>query len=102
MSSARASLAIAMHEPRGFYRPTAVYGELRLNSFIKVDGDAGGMMRLTKPLQGFATAMFVQVPEKLEPFIIPALGKEILVTVNYDWIDLSQGRAILADSVSAD
>ncbi len=81
---------------------TAFQYELRLNSFIKVDGDAGGMMRLTRPLQGFATAMFIQVPEKLEPFIIPAYGKEILVTVNYDWIDLRQGRAILADSVTAD
>lgn len=81
---------------------TAFQYELRLNAFIKVDGDVGGTMRLTKPLQMFATAMFVQIPEKLELFIIPASGKEILVTVNYDWIDLSKGRALLADGAGAD
>jgi molecular chaperone HtpG len=79
---------------------TAFQYELRFNAFIKVDGDAGGTMRLAKPLQGFATALFVQVPEKLEPYIIPASGKEILVTVNYDWIDLSRGTAILASGVN--
>jgi len=41
--------------------------------------------------------MFVEIPEKLEPFIIPAPEKEILVTVNYDWIDLKQGKALLAE-----
>ena len=76
---------------------TAFQYELRLDSFIKVDGDAGGTMRLSKPLQEFWGAMFVEIPEKLEPFVIPAPGKEILVVVNYDWVDLSYGRPILAE-----
>jgi molecular chaperone HtpG len=74
---------------------TAFHYELRLNSFVKVDGDAGGTMRLTKPIQEFGQAMFVKIPEKLEPFIIPGPGKEVFVTVNYDWIDLKQGKTLL-------
>jgi hypothetical protein len=77
---------------------TAFHYELRLNSFVKVDGDAGGTIRLSKPIQEFGGAMFVEIPDKLESFIVPAPGKEVLVTVNYDWMDLSQGKAILADT----
>ena len=74
---------------------TAFHYELRLNAFVKVDGDAGGTMRLTKPIQEFGGAMFVESPEKLEPFIVPSQGQEIVVSVNYDWIDLQKGEAIL-------
>ena len=74
---------------------TAFHYELRLNAFVKVDGDAGGTMRLTKPIQEFGGAMFVEIPEKLEPFIVPSQGQEIVVSVNYDWIDLQKGEAIL-------
>ena len=34
--------------------------------------------------------MFVEIPEKLEPL------------VNYDWIDLKQGKAILAEERTED
>lgn len=75
---------------------TAFHYELRLNSFVTVDGDAGGTMRLSKPIQEFGNAMFVEIPEKLEPFLVPAPGKDVYVTVNYDWIDLKKGETFLA------
>lgn len=75
---------------------TAFHYELRLNSFVTVDGDAGGTMRLSKPIQEFGNAMFVEIPEKLEPFLVPSNEKDILVTVNYDWIDLNKGETFLA------
>jgi hypothetical protein len=68
-----------------------------LDSFVKVDGDAGGTVRLKKPIQEFGNAMFVEIPEKLEPFIVPSPERDIFVTVNYDWIDLKQGRAMLSE-----
>jgi len=74
---------------------TAFHYELRLNSFVTVDGDAGGTVRLSKPIQEFDKAMFVEIPDKLEPFLVPAPGKDIYVTVNYDWIDLKKGRTFL-------
>jgi molecular chaperone HtpG len=74
---------------------TAFHYELRLNSFVTVDGDAGGTVRLSKPIQEFGKAMFVEIPDKLEPFLVPAPGKDIYVTVNYDWIDLKKGRDLL-------
>lgn len=75
---------------------TAFHYELRLNSFVTVDGDAGGTVRLSKPIQEFGNAMFVEIPEKLEPFLVPGPGKDIYVTVNYDWIDLKKGETFLA------
>jgi hypothetical protein len=75
---------------------TAFHYELRLNSFVTVDGDAGGTMRLSRPIQEFGNAMFVEIPEKLEPFLVPVPGKDVYVTVNYDWIDLKKGETFLA------
>ena len=74
---------------------TAFHYELRVNAFVKVDGDAGGTILLTKPIQEFGGAMFVEIPEKLVQFIVPSQGQEIVVSVNYDWIDLQKGEAIL-------
>jgi hypothetical protein len=74
---------------------TAFHYELRLNSFVTVDGDAGGTVRLSKPIQEFGKAMFVEIPDKLEPFLVPAPGKDVYVTVNYDWIDLKKGETFL-------
>lgn len=76
---------------------TAFHYELRLDRFIRVDGDAGGTMRLERPIQEFGAAMFVQIPEKLEPFVVPTSQSDVLVTVNYDWIDLNRGSAVLAE-----
>jgi molecular chaperone HtpG len=76
---------------------TAFHYELRLNSFVRVDGDAGGTIRLTKPIQEFGNAMFVEIPKTLEAFIVPAPGRDIFVTVNYDWIDLQRGETMLSD-----
>jgi hypothetical protein len=70
--------------------------ETGLNAFVTVDGDAGGTVRLSRPIQEFGNAMFVEIPEKLEPFLVPAPGKDIYVTVNYDWIDLKKGETFLA------
>jgi molecular chaperone HtpG len=81
---------------------TSFHYELRLDSFIRVDGDAGGTVPLKKPIQEFGNAMFVEIPKKLEPFIVPTSQRDIFVTVNYDWIDLQQGRAILSGGQAED
>lgn len=75
---------------------TAFQYELRLNAFVLVDGDAGGTVRLSRPIQQLGSAMFVEIPEALERFLVPTPDRDIFVTVNYDWIDLGEGKALLA------
>lgn len=81
---------------------TAFQYELRLDAFVLVDGDAGGTVRLSRPIQQFGSAMFVEIPETLERFLVPTPERDVFVTVNYDWIDLSEGKALLAGGHNGD
>jgi len=74
--------------------------ELRLQQIILAQSDTEedaptGFVHLKNPIQEYQNSMYFRIPEVVERYLVPTLGIEILVRVNYDWFDPQRGKAWL-------
>ena len=72
--------------------------ELRLQQIILAQSDTEedvptGFVQLKNPIQEYQSSMYFRIPEVVERYLVPTVGIEILVRVNYDWFDLQKGKA---------
>ncbi|MCW3033357.1 MAG: hypothetical protein JWM60_1702 [Solirubrobacterales bacterium] len=76
---------------------TAFQFEVRLDELITTEGSdglsAGGAVELTQPLQALFDGLYFPVPVELEPFLVPADGREVRIEVRCDWIDFTSARS---------
>lgn len=85
---------------------TAFQFEVRLDELITTGGSdgrvAGGAVELDQPIQGLFDGLYFPIPSELEPFLVPADGREVRIEVRCDWIDFTSARAWEPATADAD
>jgi hypothetical protein len=85
---------------------TAFQFEVRLDELITTGGSdgrvAGGAVELDQPIQSLFDGLYFPIPGELEPFLVPANGREVRIEVRCDWIDFTSARAWEPATAEAD
>ena len=85
---------------------TAFQFEVRLDELITTGGSdgpvAGGAIELDQAIQSLFDGLYFPIPSELEPFLVPADGREVRIEVRCDWIDFTSARAWEPASTEAD